>query len=134
MKIHRYLRIWVASVALGACALPASAATTPDQPTGTLEQLSESEFAARLDAEGQLARGNAAFSRGDYAEAFRIFRNIAVLGVPEAHFRLGQMYAAGLGTRKSSRQAEYWLNLAARENVPGATEALASVKISPAGS
>lgn len=128
MKI-RYLSLLAA--VLGACALPARAA--PDRPPVPIEQMSEAEFTARLDADGQLARGNAALGRGDYAEAFRLFRNIAALGVPEAHFRLGQMYAAGLGTRRSARQAEYWLGLAAREAFPGAAEALAVVRAGPSG-
>lgn len=81
-----------------------------------------------LDASRQLARANAAYAQGDYAEAFRLYRNIAVLGLSEAHYRLGLMYVEGRGTRKNARQAEYWLTLAATEKYPGAAEALASLK------
>lgn len=81
------------------------------------------------DANRQLARANAAYAQGDYAEAFRLYRNIAVLGLSEAHYRLGLMYVEGRGTRKNARQAEYWLTLAATEKYPGAAEALASLKI-----
>lgn len=88
------------------------------------------ELAATLEAGGveQLSRGNAAYARGDYAEAFRLYRNVAVLGIPEAHYRLGLMYLDGVGTRKSVRQAEYWLKLAASESHPGAAAALSALK------
>lgn len=94
-------------------ALPAAAAPATGDP---------------FNVAAQVKAGNAAYARGDYAEAFRLFRNVAVLGATEAHYRLGVMYANGLGTRKSARQAEYWLKLAARRNFPGAAEALASVR------
>lgn len=129
MNIIRKLAVGTVSGLL-CLALPAAAAPADG---AALETMSEAAFAARLDAAGQLSRGNAALQRGDYAEAFRLFRNIAVLGVPEAHYRLGLMYANGLGVRKSARQAEYWLGLAARENVPGADAALASLKAVAAG-
>ncbi len=89
-----------------------------------------SVLAATVESGGaeQLARGNAAYARGDYAEAFRLYRNIGVLGISEAHYRLGLMYLDGVGTRKSIRQAEYWLKLAASENHPGAAAALSSLR------
>lgn len=76
----------------------------------------------------QLSKANAAYARGEYAEAFRLYRNIAVLGIPEAHYRLGLMYLDGVGTRKNLRQAEYWLKLAASQNHPGAAATLGSLR------
>jgi TPR repeat protein len=92
------------------------------------------EIAAALTSSGtsQLASGNAAYARGDYTAAFRTYRNIAVLGIPEAHFKLGVMYREGQGTRKSAKQAEYWLKLAVLAKFPGASEALASLQQSEA--
>ncbi|MDD5176711.1 MAG: hypothetical protein PHQ05_09845 [Sterolibacterium sp.] len=84
--------------------------------------------ADQFNVAGQLAAGNAAYSRGDYAEAFRLYKNIAVLGVPEAHYRLGLMYAGGLGTRQSANQAEFWMNSAAQSNYPGAAQALSLIR------
>lgn len=78
--------------------------------------------------EAQLVRGNAAYLRGEYAEAFRQYRKVAVLGVPEAHYRLGLMCMDGLGTRKSARQAEYWLRLALAGKHPDAAAALVSLR------
>jgi TPR repeat protein len=97
--------------------------------TGTEMAANDIATAIQGDSAAQLAIGNAAYARGNYAEAFRIYRNISVLGITEAHYRLGLMYAEGLGTRKSIRQAEYWLKLAATQNFPGAAEALASIKM-----
>lgn len=84
----------------------------------------------QIDPTRQLRAGNAAYGRKEYAEALRIFRNIAVLGVSEAHYRLGIMYAEGLGTRKNERQAEYWLKLASQKNYPGAASALDKLRAS----
>lgn len=81
-----------------------------------------------FNSAGQLATGNAAYQRGDYTEAFRLYRNIAVLGVPESHYRLGLMYAGGLGTRQSASQAEFWMKSAAQRNYPGAAAALSLIR------
>jgi TPR repeat protein len=92
------------------------------------------EVAAALTTSGssQLASGNAAYARGDYDTAFRAYRNIAVLGVAEAHFKLGVMCREGQGTKKSAKQAEYWLKLAVLAKYPGASEALTSLRQSEA--
>lgn len=76
----------------------------------------------------QMSKADAAYARGDYVEAFRLYRNVAVLGISEAHYRLGLMYLDGVGTRKNQRQAEYWLKLAASQNHPGAAATLGSLK------
>lgn len=81
-----------------------------------------------FNTEGQLRSGIAAFNKGNYAEAFRKFRNISTLGVPEAEYRLGMMYAEGLGVQKNPRLAAYWLKQAAQQKFPGARDALASIK------
>ncbi len=81
-----------------------------------------------FNTERQLRSGIAAFNKGDYAEAFRKFRNISTLGVPEAEYRLGMMYAEGLGVQKNPRQAAYWLKQAAQQKFPGTSDALASIK------
>ena len=81
-----------------------------------------------IDSAGQLSRGVAAYNRGDYVEAIRVFRNVSVLGEPEALYRLGLMYAEGLGTRKTPVRAAHWLKLAAKQHYPGAEAALAGLK------
>lgn len=127
-------KAWIVAhlLAAAACVLsfPATAhAGSMDGQTGRNELAAGAAVAGvEHDAGRQLARANAAYAQGDYAEAFRLYRNIAVLGLSEVHYRLGLMYVEGQGTRKNARQAEYWLTLAATEKYPGAAEALASLK------
>ena len=83
---------------------------------------------AKVDAAAQLAAGNAAYRRGEYAEAFRYYRNVSTLGLAEAQYRLRMMYMSGQGTRKSLSQAEYWMSSAARAHYPGAAEALSLIR------
>lgn len=99
--------------------------------TSSLDGASEQDATSRsilLDSQAQLNKGRAAYNRGDYVEAFRLFRNISVFGEPEAFYRMGLMYAEGRGTRKSATLAAHWLKLAAKKNYPGAEAALASLK------
>lgn len=123
------------SLAASACVLatPVAAAAPDSRPGDYSQDVADAAFSRRLDVAGQLNRGNAAFKSGDYAEAFRLFRNVAVLGVPEAHYRLGMMYADGLGVRKSTRLAQYWLGQAAKQNYPGAAAALLLVQAAAPG-
>lgn len=71
--------------------------------------------------------GKKAYDNRNYPEAFRIFRKVAVVGGPEVQFRLGLMYAEGIGTEKNPLKASYWLKSAARQQHPGATTALAGL-------
>ena len=59
-------------------------------------------------------KGIKAYDNRNYGEAFRIFSQVAVIGGPEVHFRLGLMYAEGVGTEKNISKANYWLKSAAR--------------------
>lgn len=120
----------LASISLALAAAPGAAHNPPRETNGYGMPLADGS-PVETDAANQLRAANAAYASGDYPKALKLFRNIAVLGVPEAHFRLGIMYARGLGTRQSSRQAEYWLALAARENYPGAADALAALRAPP---
>lgn len=114
--------------ALSAIALSAYASPSAGLRNQSGPETRNGAVADQFNVAGQLAAGNAAYKRGDYAEAFRIYRNIAVLGVPESHYRLGLMYAGGLGTRQSPNQAEFWMKSAAERNYPGAAEALSLIR------
>ena len=111
------------ALACSAHASPGSSPRNQPEPKPASAAISD-----QFNVAGQLAAGNAAYSRGDYAEAFRLFRNIAVLGVPESHYRLGMMYASGLGTRQSANQAEFWMKSAAESRYPGAAKALSLIR------
>ena len=118
---------------LSAAWFPFLASAADASPFGSAREGTTTVAIAEMQAdpfntEGQLRSGIAAFNKGNYAEAFRKFRNISTLGVPEAEFRLGLMYAEGLGVQKNPRLAAYWLNQAAQQKFPGARDALASLK------
>ena len=54
-----------------------------------------------------------AYNRGDYAQAIKLFRPIAVKGNVVAQYRMGSMYASGQGVGQDYQVALYWYRLAA---------------------
>jgi hypothetical protein len=58
--------------------------------------------------------GMAAYNRGDYVPAIRLFRPLAEAGNPKAQSVIGAMYRKGEGVAKSSVRAFMWFSLAAR--------------------
>jgi uncharacterized protein len=67
----------------------------------------------RTFASADLAAGEQAFIKGDYAAALNEFLPLAKQGNPEAQFRLGVMYEHGYGVPQDCVQAHMWYNLAA---------------------
>lgn len=132
MKTRQITRCSRLPLLLGICCMTLSASVAAYNPEvekpSANALLTAGNEGPGIDFSRQLRTANAAYFSGDYPKALRLFRNIAVLGIPEAHFRLGIMYAKGLGIRQSNNQAEYWLKLAAKENYPGAFDALESLK------
>src|SRR5690349_10582215 len=62
---------------------------------------------------------SAAYERGDYARAMKLFRQLAEQGHQWAQRRLGLMYAEGKGAPQSYEEAVKWYQLAAGQgNVP----------------
>jgi TPR repeat protein len=57
--------------------------------------------------------GMAAYNRGDYVPAVRVFRAMAEQGSTEAETLLGVMYRKGQGVKRSSRRAFVWFTRAA---------------------
>ena len=64
---------------------------------------------------GPLEDGVAAFVRGDYPTAFRLFQTGADLGDPAAQANLGFMYAGGYGAPRDLVEAFKWFTLAAEQ-------------------
>ena len=62
---------------------------------------------------GPYEDGDAAFYKGDDAQAVSWFRQAADQGHVVAQFRLGEMYDLGLGVRKDYAQAVAWYRKAA---------------------
>ena len=56
----------------------------------------------------------AAYNRGDYVPAIRLFRPLAEQGNPKAQSVIGQMYRKGEGVARSSAHAFMWFSLAAK--------------------
>ena len=70
------------------------------------------------DEFGDYIRASDAFRRGDYAEAFDIFRVLAEKGdhIPAAQFKLGLLYSNGRGgVLQNYVQAHKWFNLSAAQ-------------------
>ena len=74
-------------------------------------------LAALAGASGALAGpwedGMAAYNRGDYVPAIRLFRPLAEKGNPKAQGVIGAMYRKGKGVARSSAHAFMWFSLAA---------------------
>ena len=58
--------------------------------------------------------GMAAYNRGDYVPAMRLFRPLAEAGNSKAQSAIGVMYRKGEGVAKSSMRALMWFSLAAK--------------------
>lgn len=59
--------------------------------------------------------GKAAYDRGDYALAKRIFTPLAEKGDPESEYYLGMLLNYGSGTRRDHPEARLWYESAARK-------------------
>jgi TPR repeat protein len=58
--------------------------------------------------------GMAAYNRGDYVPAIRLFRPLAETGNARAQHLVGVMYRKGQGVARNSARAFMWFSLAAR--------------------
>ena len=66
-----------------------------------------------FEAAGQFKQGNAAYDRGEFAEALRLLRPLADEGNPHAQGIVGIMYAAGNGVPQDYAESAKWFRLAA---------------------
>ena len=71
--------------------------------------------------------GMAAYNRGDYVPAIRLFRPLAEQGNPKAQSVLGVMYRRGEGVARSSVRAFLWFSRAASRGDAKAKAQLRSV-------
>jgi TPR repeat protein len=69
---------------------------------------------------GPMEDADAAFQRGDYAAAARLYQPLADRGDANAQTSLGVMYLRGLGARQDDRQALKWFRRAAALGSPTA--------------
>ncbi len=68
-----------------------------------------------MTAAGPLDEGEAAYDRGDYATAVRLWRPLAEQGVVTAQNNLGVMYEKGEGVPQDYAEAVKWYRLAAEQ-------------------
>jgi len=61
----------------------------------------------------QLEDGKIAANQGNYAEAVRLWKPLAVQGLPAAQYYLGVMYAHGVGVPEDDAEAVKWYRKAA---------------------
>ena len=66
---------------------------------------------------GPLEDGIAAYDRGDYATALRLFRPLAQQGVAEAQHNVGLMYYNGKGVPQDYSEAAKWYRAAANHGM-----------------
>src|ERR1700754_3497588 len=71
--------------------------------------------------------GMAAYNRGDYVPAMRVFRTLAEQGNAKAQNVLGVMFRKGEGVAKSRARARMWFSLAAKRGEAGARAELREV-------
>jgi TPR repeat protein len=71
--------------------------------------------------------GMAAYNRGDYVPATRVFRMLAEQGNAKAQNVLGVMFRKGEGVAKSPARARMWFSLAAKRGEAGARAELREV-------
>src|SRR5947209_16378596 len=75
-------------------------------------------------AAGPWEDGMAAYNRGDYVPALRLFRPLAEQGNAKAQKVLGIMFRKGEGVPKSAVRARMWFGLAAKRGDIGAKAGL----------
>jgi TPR repeat protein len=88
-------------------------------------------MAAQLAAFGAFAGpwedGMAAYNRGDYMPAIRLFRPLAEQGNPKAQSVLGVMFRKGEGVPRNSARAHMWFSFAAKRGDAAARAELREV-------
>ena len=67
---------------------------------------------------------SAAYERGDYVQAIKLFRQLAAQGHQWAQRRLGLIYAEGKGVPQDSQEAVKWYRLAAAQGYAPAQSSL----------
>jgi uncharacterized protein len=96
---------------------PSDSALPPETLRGS--QQGESEAQARVAA-GSFEDGVAAYKRGDYATALRLWRPLADQGDATAQYNLGVMYGKGQGVPQDDAEAVKWYRKAADQGLAAA--------------
>jgi uncharacterized protein len=73
---------------------------------------------------GPFEDGIAAYKRGDYATALKLFRPLGEQGDAKAQFKIGLMYELGEGVTQDYAESEKWYRRSAEQGVANAQDAL----------
>src|SRR4051794_23894812 len=85
------------------------------------------QFASFAAVAGPWEDGMAAYNRGDYVPAFRLFRPLAEQGNARAQTALGVMFRKGEGVPKNPLRARMWFSLGAKRGDVGARAGLSKL-------
>lgn len=75
-----------------------------------------------------LERGQSAYERQDYRQAFLRLEPVAKAGNKDAQYALAYMYYNGQGVIENQREAIKWMTLAANQGQTDAIKALSIIK------
>src|SRR5438105_13349487 len=89
--------------------------------------LAASSVCCAVDLDDLMRRAQAAYSKGDYANAFENYTQAAVLGSAVALFQLGAMHERGEGITKDVVEAAKWYDRAAVAGSVSAIKRLANM-------
>lgn len=81
---------------------------------------SSSAASTKSGEAAQVAKGWAAYMRGDHATALRILKPLAEAGNADAEYDLGTMYSDGHGVPRDTKEAAAWWQKAAAQGQPDA--------------
>jgi len=64
---------------------------------------------------GHFEDADAAYERGDYAQALKLYKPLALQGFANAQNNLGEMYGSGKGVKQDYKEALKWYRLASEQ-------------------
>lgn len=78
------------------------------------------------------AQALAAYTRGDFANAIKLWQELANEGDPVAQYNLALLYQQGAGVSQDNNMSGYWLSMAARRNMVDAYRNINLNSVNPA--
>ena len=109
----------ISTASADAAALMAQVDTTATLPPTTARHLPETLPPLTLserETDALLRAGSAAYTRGDHAAAFSVFRQLAAAGNALGQYNLGVYYRDGLGVAQDYDAARSWFEAAAAQD------------------
>lgn len=105
----------------------AAQAASEAQPTPAVPEGPAAVPSPGIPASNRFDEARAAYARGDYPAALKVFRELAAQGNAQAQGALGNMYEKGLGVAEDPAEAARWYRKAAEQGFPAAERYLADM-------